>query len=310
MKNNRLRIVLDVLLIVLISTLFSKNAISMAYHEIAGLVLFGLFVVHLILNRKWIAGVFLKIFSKKFPMKTRITCLIDLLLVISWTMTIVCGALISKVVFPFHLSNPWKQLHMFFAGLALILTGLHAGLHWTYLKNSLANLLVFPKKIGRGIAIAVMVAVLAFGVYTAVTGDLGQWLSAPFRTSQQAAGGPGASAPTMDSASTTASAATDTASATTESTTAATDSAATTESATAADSASTAAATGDTTSSGTGTASSGGGEAMHGGEQQGFSFTNLLRVMAETFSVMYLFMFISALLSGAFKKNNSKEISR
>lgn len=292
MKNNRLKIILDIVLIALIATLFSKNAISLAYHETTGLVLFALFVVHLIFNRKWISGVFFRIFSGKFPLRTRITCLINLLLVLSWTMTIVTGILVSKILFPFHLTTPWIPLHFFFAAISLLLTGIHAGLHWTYLRNSLADLFVFPKKIGKGIAIAAMVVVLGFGCYTVAAGSYGQWISAPFSTSQHAEGGSAHS--TSESAS--AGTSTDETASSVEGNTSSGSSTSSTDSSASSESNSTSSS--DSTT-GSQAASSHGGSA-HG--QQAFSLTRLLSVMAGTFSLFYLFMTVAAFVSGSMKK--------
>ena len=50
-----LRIGLDCVLIAICATLFSKNVISLMYHEVVGLVLLILFVVHVVFNRKWVS---------------------------------------------------------------------------------------------------------------------------------------------------------------------------------------------------------------------------------------------------------------
>ena len=47
-----LRIGLDCVLIAICTTLFSKNVISLMYHEVVGLVLLILFVAHVVFNRK------------------------------------------------------------------------------------------------------------------------------------------------------------------------------------------------------------------------------------------------------------------
>ena len=59
MKNRSVavRIVLDVVMLAFLASLYSKNVISLAYHEAAGLVLLVLIAVHTLLNRRWLTAV-------------------------------------------------------------------------------------------------------------------------------------------------------------------------------------------------------------------------------------------------------------
>lgn len=144
MKKTWHRLLLDLILLVGLATFYSDKIISMSYHEIGGLVLFGLFVLHLIFNYKWIRNVFVKLFSRKMLLRTRILCLLDVLLLLSWVMVIVSGACISKVVFSFRVMGSWKMLHFFFAALSLILTGIHLGFHVKYLGINLKKFCPSP----------------------------------------------------------------------------------------------------------------------------------------------------------------------
>ena len=57
-KTLALRIALDCVLIAICATIFSKNVISLMYHEVVGLALLVLFIVHVVFNRKWLGMVF------------------------------------------------------------------------------------------------------------------------------------------------------------------------------------------------------------------------------------------------------------
>ena len=190
MKKTWHRLLLDLILLVGLATFYSDKIISMAYHEIGALVLFGLFILHLIFNHKWIRNIFVKVFSPKIPLRIRILCVVDLLLLVSWTMVIVSGACISKVVFSFRVMGQWKMLHFFFAALSLILTGIHLGFHVKYLGINLKKLLPIPlpgllKKI---LIVILSVAIVVLGAMNYGGSELSRWLSMPFGS---AMGGPG-----------------------------------------------------------------------------------------------------------------------
>lgn len=190
MKKTWHRLLLDLILLVGLATFYSDKIISMAYHEIGALVLFGLFILHLIFNHKWIRGVFGKIFSRKMPLRTRIVCILDVLLLLSWTMVIVSGACISKVVFSFRVMGQWKMLHFFFAALSLILSGIHLGMHVKYLGANLKKLcpVSLPRMVKKILLVVLSAVIVILGAVNYADFGLHRWLSMPFAVS--AVGGP------------------------------------------------------------------------------------------------------------------------
>lgn len=170
------RIALDIVLILVLITLYSKNVISLMYHEVVGLVLFALFGLHLILNRKWIANLFMSKLSK--GAKPKIMAVVNALLILSWAAVMVTGILVSKKLFTFQISS-LNPIHFFSAALALILTGVHFGLHWQYFWGFLGKRIHIP----RVIAISLMVIVILFGCWQTFNSSFARWLSAPFTAS-------------------------------------------------------------------------------------------------------------------------------
>ena len=65
------RIVLDCVLIAVLITLFSKNVVSLMYHEVVGLIILGLFLIHIVFNRKWVGAVASKLSRRKLTGKSR-----------------------------------------------------------------------------------------------------------------------------------------------------------------------------------------------------------------------------------------------
>lgn len=94
------------------------------------------------------------------------------------------GLLISKTlptsIQDAYLVKPW---HYFSAAAALILTGIHLGLHWKYLHHILLSKLHLPHRVGKVLGSIFVVLVLAFGAYSLTASHFSMWLSGPFHTS-------------------------------------------------------------------------------------------------------------------------------
>ena len=176
-KTLTLRIALDCILISVCATLFSKNVISLMYHEVVGLVLFLLFIVHVVFNRKWLGRVFS---GKKQTGRSRAMVVVNALLALSWMGVIVTGVLVSKKLFPFQISS-LNPLHFFFAALALVMTGIHVGLHWNYFWGWMGKRVPVP----RVVAVILCVVIIAFGGYRLVTSSFGRWVVAPFTAREE-----------------------------------------------------------------------------------------------------------------------------
>lgn len=130
------KLLMDLVLLVMLALMYRKNAISMHFHETGGLVLCGLFLVHKALNFQWIRTVTAGILGRKAKLNAR--WIVDVLLLLSMTAVLVTGLLISKTlptaITGAHSLQVW---HYFFAAAALVLSGIHLGLHGAYLKNNL-----------------------------------------------------------------------------------------------------------------------------------------------------------------------------
>lgn len=75
----KIRIALDIFLTVVLLTLFSKNFISMAYHEIVGLAVLIPILIHIAINRK---AVFAMVRNfQRYPLRMKICLIVDILLV-------------------------------------------------------------------------------------------------------------------------------------------------------------------------------------------------------------------------------------
>ncbi|MEN6419844.1 MAG: DUF4405 domain-containing protein [Clostridiaceae bacterium] len=181
-----LKLILDAVMLILLVLMYRKQATGIAFHEIGGLALIGLFIVHHLVNGKWIAAVTKRLFSKRLSGYARACYIVNVLLLLAFLAVGVTGALISKVVFSLRVAGNWKTLHYFSAALAVVLMGIHLGLHADF---------IFGKLLKKGankfakIALAVVLAaMLAFGGYSLVTSSFVSFLAAPLQANSFAHG--------------------------------------------------------------------------------------------------------------------------
>lgn len=170
-KTNFIKITLDLLMSIVFVMLFNKMAVAgLGFHEIAGLSLGLAFIIHILLNFRWVKQVTLKIFSSKMNFKTRLGYIIDVLLLIIMGIIVITGVLISKVLFSnigSRNSSVYKILHMSLSYTALLLIGIHIGLHWNWVMNVFKKIFKIParNKILQAVAVLGVLLTFAFGAY-------------------------------------------------------------------------------------------------------------------------------------------------
>ncbi|MEA5050156.1 MAG: hypothetical protein VB021_01640 [Oscillospiraceae bacterium] len=99
MKRNYWKLLLDAAMTVVLLLSYSHSSVSQAFHEIAGFALVAAVALHLLLNRRWIAGVTKKLFTREVNARTKIGYAVDLLMLCCLLCVGLSGAMISKVVF-------------------------------------------------------------------------------------------------------------------------------------------------------------------------------------------------------------------
>ena len=168
------KIVLDIVMILVIASIYNKNVISLMYHEVMGLVLLMLFVIHVVFNRSFISRVTPGIFSDETTRKVKLHWILDILLIISWSAVGVTGILISKKLFSFRINAliPW---HFFSAAVSLALTGIHIGFHWNYLRNWIHRCFPGTLCIKKTMKVLIAASVL-YGCFSLVTGSVGKYV--------------------------------------------------------------------------------------------------------------------------------------
>ena len=183
-----LKLFLDAVMLVLLALMYQKQVVSMEFHEIGGLALIGLFLIHHLANGKWIGAATRRLFAKGTPGIVLARYLVAALLLVAFLTIGVTGVFISKVVFSLHIAGNFKALHTFASALAVLLMGVHLGLHADYIFGKLLR--PGANRTAKVALCMVLTALIAFGGYSLTSTSFLRYLVAPFQTTNAMQGVP------------------------------------------------------------------------------------------------------------------------
>lgn len=167
MKRNLFRICLDILMLVILSLLFTPDKFPLGLHQIGGIMLLALFINHCLLNRRALAG-FLT------SRRMRLLLLLDGLLALAFSTLIASGLSIS--IFPFAsraLADPiGLAVHAKAGAMVLLLLGVHLGLHWNFILGMAKKYLTLPLKVTVTLSVFLLAFFYILGTYNIAGGML------------------------------------------------------------------------------------------------------------------------------------------
>lgn len=143
----KFKLIIDILLFIVTVLLVNIELTGNLNHEILGITLGILIIIHIVLNFKWIKQV-TKNF-KKVNAKTKIMYIIDIFTMLIYFGAIVCGILISDKIFNFKMSSNLILVlsHLILGRLANIIMFIHLGLHldraFAKIKNRKVKILIY-----------------------------------------------------------------------------------------------------------------------------------------------------------------------
>jgi glucan phosphoethanolaminetransferase (alkaline phosphatase superfamily) len=166
-------LVMTVLILVAMACRFTGNTI----HELLGVSLFILFVIHNILNWRW----FKTLLKGRYNVLRVLHTAVNLLLLAAMLVLIVSGVMLSRTVFAFMDLNGGlfaRKLHMLSTYWGFLLISVHLGMHWGMIMNAarkLANITA-PNR-NRTFTLRIMAVLIAiYGVYASFNRDVGSKL--------------------------------------------------------------------------------------------------------------------------------------
>jgi hypothetical protein len=136
LARTRLDFWLDALLLVAFTLAYSLGFTGIAFHEWLGIGLGVVLLVHLTLHWDWVTRTTRRLLRPGG--RERFVWLVNLLLLLSMTLCIASGILISEVALPqlgitLPASSFWRQMHNTTATVTLILVPIHAALRWRWI---------------------------------------------------------------------------------------------------------------------------------------------------------------------------------
>ena len=170
--KKRIRMIVDISMTVILPLLMAYSLIGETFHEIAGITMFAMFVVHQILNRKWYAA----LFKGRYTARRIFQTVVNLLLLIFMILQPISGILMAKHLFTFievpGAAATAREIHLVLAYWGFALMCVHAGTHLTAPLSK-------PKKKHKGVWIAVvssLAAVSAYGVYAFIKRQIADYM--------------------------------------------------------------------------------------------------------------------------------------
>lgn len=158
--------------------------IAMAYyitgnmvHEVVGVVVLLLFIIHNFLNRRWYKA----ILKGTHNIRRILQIGINLLFLVTMVLMMISAVLISSDLFPFiPINNDMmlRQIHVQTAYWGFIIMAVHIGLSWGMIINSVRRMIgINATSPIRTIALRILaVLIVAYGVHSSFEGEMGSKL--------------------------------------------------------------------------------------------------------------------------------------
>lgn len=168
MKTKTFKISLDVIMLIIYTFLTFGADLSGLAHEILGIAMGAIFLIHILINAKAFSAMTKSIRNHKATTKVKILVILDILLFFVMPVAIVSGVLISKDLLNMGFNWMIFLIHQIssYAGFAILILhlGVHAGYVLSYFKSKSA---IGKAVLNCGLAVY-MVAIMYFGAINSI----------------------------------------------------------------------------------------------------------------------------------------------
>lgn len=174
-KIQIVRIIVDATMTVLLLLLMGYSKVGDFAHEWLGVAMTALFVLHHILNHKWVGSVFK---GKYTPYRVFQTITASLIL-LTMLGSAVSGVILSKYIFhSLNLGGAYfaRTIHMLCGYWNFVLLSLHLGIHWAMIIGMASRKMPKNKPYWKWIARGVAVLVAAYGIYAFIARQMAEYL--------------------------------------------------------------------------------------------------------------------------------------
>ncbi|MBR1853744.1 MAG: DUF4405 domain-containing protein [Lachnospiraceae bacterium] len=170
------KIIIDVCMTLLLPVLMAYSLIGETFHEVAGSLMFVLFILHHWMNRQW----FKSLFRGRYTLERLFRTLLNVLLTIIMMLLPLSGIAMSKHLYT---SLPIKahtgtarMLHLSLAYWGLVLMSLHAGTHLDMMQAALKKKKKQPSKPAQGVLLTGVAGIGVYGCYALVKRQIPSYL--------------------------------------------------------------------------------------------------------------------------------------
>lgn len=174
--KKKIKIVVDILMVVTLLLLMAYQLIGKAVHEWFGMAMLVLFILHHILNSHWNRN----LFKGKYTAIRILQTILVILVLFSMLGSMFSGIILSRHIFPFIRIRGWhsfaRNLHMISAYWGFVLMSLHLGLHWNMMMG-MARKLVNRKSVVRTWVLrTIAVSIAGYGIYAFIRQGIGRYM--------------------------------------------------------------------------------------------------------------------------------------
>jgi hypothetical protein len=168
-----IRLVIDFSMTVLMLVAMAYHITGNAIHELIGVSLLVLFLVHNIMNRRWYKA----IFKGKHNVRRILSLAVNLLFLVSMTVVMVSSVPISQDILPFTPINNdmvLRQIHVLTSYWGFIFMAIHIGVSWGTILNAARKMTgITNPSIIRTITLRVIaVLIVVYGVQASFERDI------------------------------------------------------------------------------------------------------------------------------------------
>ena len=146
-----IKIITDILMTMLLFVLMGMHLTGQMWHEISGTACFAVFVIHHILNRKWIVG----ITKGKYPAFRVMQTVINIALFIGVILLMFSGMAMSGYVFKWLTlplsSSSARSIHLMVSYAVYLVMSMHIGLHFGLVIGKAGRYVLKMRKPWKGV---------------------------------------------------------------------------------------------------------------------------------------------------------------
>lgn len=171
-----IRIAVDICMTAALLLLMPYSLLSETAHEWIGMAMFILFVLHHLLNRKWISSIMKGKYTSLRVVQTILAVIMFGLMIGSMVSGILLSNHIFKAVRIAGTSTIARQVHMFCAYWGLVVMSIHIGIHWNMAVLMMGRLFKNKSRFRSILVKGIAVVMACYGVYAFHKRQIGLYL--------------------------------------------------------------------------------------------------------------------------------------